>query len=261
MTLRSLDHMWSLPGDILARFEHGAQLDAKSLALVDETVALRRCGLYRDAFKGAAVAYPARLLGFDALAAWIRRHGITVDVASAADLDRAMAAGIEPMRIVMHPGDEAAASIRRGVDAGAARFVVGASPQIAIMAASAEQVQRVVVDTTDHAGGTLASEVLTHPELDLIGLHCNLDDSDDAIGTVKLRQMVAEMSRIRREHNVLLTRVSLAGLDVGEHWLEPRILRRVAEAMGEVIGDACARHRYPRPALTLSPSPAALLPA
>jgi hypothetical protein len=69
------------------------------------------------------------------------------------------------------------------------------------------------------------------------------------------------MSRIRREHNVLLTRVSLAGLDVGEHWLEPRILRRVAGAMGEVIGDACARHRYPRPALTLSPSPAALLPA
>ena len=163
------------------------------------------------------------------------------------------------MHMVMYSGD--AASIRRGVDAGAARFVVASSLEIANVAASAERVQQVVVDASDHAVGALASDVLTHPELELIGLHCNLDDPDDAIGAVKLRQMVADMSRIRRAHNVLLTRVSLAGLDVGGHWLEPRILRRVAEAMGEVIGVACARHLFPRPALTLSPSPAALLPA
>ena len=259
VTARSLDHIWSLPADILARLGHGVGRDAKPLALLDETVALRRCALYRDGFKGTAVGYHARLLGFGALAEWIRRHGVTVDVTSPADLYQALAAGIDPMHMVMHSGD--AASIRRGVNAGAARFVVGSSLQIANMAASAERVQHVVVDATDHAGGALASDVLTHPELDLIGLHCNLDDPDDAIGAVKLRQMVAEMSRIRRAHNVLLTRVSLAGLDVGEHWLEPRILRRVAEAIGEVIGDACARHRYPRPALTVSPSRAALLPA
>jgi diaminopimelate decarboxylase len=50
-------------------------------------------------------------------------------------------------------------------------------------------------------------------------------------------------------------------LEVGERCLQPRILRCVAEAIGEVIGDACARHRYPRPALTVSPGRAALLPA
>ena len=155
-----------------------------------------------------------QLLGFDALTEWIRRHGVTVDVTSADELDRAMAAGIDPMRMVMHSGE--AASIQRAVNAGAARFVVGSSLQIANVADSAERVQQVVIDPTDNAGGALASDVLTHPELELIGLHCNLDDPDDAIGAVKLRQMVAEMSRIRREHNVLLTRVSLAGLDVGE---------------------------------------------
>ena len=259
MTARSLDQVWSLPGDILARLEHSVGRDAKPLALVDETVALRRCALYRDGFRGTAVGYPARLLGFDALAEWIRRHGVTIDVTSANELDRALAAGIDPKHMVMYSGD--AASIRRGVDAGAARFVVASSLEIANVAASAERVQQVVVDASDHAVGALASDVLTHPELELIGLHCNLDDPDDAIGAVKLRQMIAEMSRIRGAHNVLLTRVSLAGLDVGGHWLEPRILRRVAEAMGEVIGDACARHLFPRPALTLSPSPAALLPA
>ena len=199
MTARSLDQVWSLPGDILARLEHSNELD------------------------------------------------------------RALAAGIDPLHMVMYSGD--AASIRRGVDAGAARFVVASSLEIANVAASAERVQQVVVDASDHAVGASPSDVLTHPVLELIGLHCNLDDPDDAIGAVKLRQMIAEMLRIRGAHNVLLTRVSLAGLDVGGHWLEPRILRRVAEAMGEVIGDAYARHLFPRPALTLSPSPAALLPA
>jgi len=259
MTARSLDQMWSLPGDILSRFEHAERIDPKPPALVDEAVALRRCSLYRDGFKGTAVGYPARLLRFDAVAAWIRRHGVTVDVTSAHDLDRATAAGIDPVHIVMHSGD--AASIRRGVNSGVPRFVVGSSLQIATLADSARRVQRVVVDATDHAGGTLASEVLTYPELELIGLHCNLEDSDDAIGAVQLRQIIAEMARIRHDKGVLLTRISLAGLDVGEPYIEPRILRRVGEAIGEVVGDACAAYRYPRPALSVSPSPITLLPA
>ena len=74
MTAHSLDNLWSLPEEILARFELGARLDAKPLALIDEAVALRRCALYRKAFKGIAISYPATLLEFDALAAWIRRE-------------------------------------------------------------------------------------------------------------------------------------------------------------------------------------------
>jgi len=257
MTAHSLDQMWSLSGDILSGFGHGERIDAKPLALVDEAVALRRCALYRDGFKGTAVGYPARLLRFDAVAAWIRRHGVTVDVTSAHELDRAMAAGIDPVHIVMHAGD--AASIRRGVNSAVPRFVVGSSLQIAILADSAKPVQRVVVDATDHASGTLASEVLTYPELELIGLHCSLEDSEDAIGAVQLRQIIAEMAWIRHEKGVLLTRISLAGLDVAEPYMEPRILRRVGEAIDEVVGDACAAYRYPRPALTVSPNPITLL--
>ena len=261
MTAHSLDSLWSLPQDILARLELGARLDAKPLTLIDEIVALRRCALYRKAFKGIAVSYPAELLEFDALATWIRREQVTVDIAKVGGLDRAIAAGIDPIHIVMHPEGRAAAPIRRAVIAGAARFVVDASSQIAILADSADRTQPVVVDATEHAGDTLAAEVLTRRGLELIGLHCRLDDPDDAIGAVKLREMIGEMARIRRHHGVLLTRISLAGLDVGELGLELRILRRVAEAIGEVVGEACAHHRLPRPALTVSPSRAALLPA
>ena len=261
MTAHSLDSLWSLPHDILARFELGTRLDAKPLTVIDEIVALRRCAQYRKAFKDIAVGYPAELLEFDALAAWIRREQVTVDVANACELDRAIAAGIDAMHIVMHPQGRTAAPIRRAVNAAAARFVVDASSQIAILADSADRIQRVVVDAADHGGETLATEVLTRPGLELIGLHCRLDDPDDAIGAVKLRQMIGEMARIRRDHGVLLTRISLAGMNVGERCLELRILRRVAEAIGEVVGEACAHYRYPRPALTVSPSPADLLPA
>jgi diaminopimelate decarboxylase len=260
VTARSPEHLWPLPAEIIERFERGAGIDAKP-ALVDETLALRRCALYRDAFRGAAVSFPATVLGFDALAAWIRRHGVTVDVTTAGELDYALAKGIDPMRIVMHAGDRVAASIPNAVNAGAARFVVGSSRQIAVLVGHADQIQRVVIDATDRPADALAPRVLAHRGLELIGLHCRTDDRVDAIGAVKLREMIAAMSGIRREHGILLTRVSVAGLEVGERCLQPRILRRVAEAIGEVIGDACARHRYPRPALTVSPGRAGLLPA
>jgi len=78
---------------------------------------------------------------------------------------------------------------------------------------------------------------------------------------VKLRRLIAAMSRVRCEQRVLLTRVSLADLDFGAWCREPRVLRCIGEAIGEVIGEACARYRYPRPALTLAPMRAALLPA
>jgi Pyridoxal-dependent decarboxylase, pyridoxal binding domain len=261
VSAHSLENLWSLPEDILAWFERGAAFDAKPLALIDETVALRRCVLYRKAFKGIAVSYPAALLKFDALSAWIRRERVTVDVTSAGELDRAMAAGIDPTRIVMHPQGGAVAPIRGAVIAGAARFVVGSSQQVAILADSTERNQRVVIDATDGSACRLAAEVVVHRGLDLIGLHCKLDDPDEVIGAVKLQAMIAEMSWIRHEHSILLTRISVDGVHIAERCLAPRILRGVAEAIGEVVGDACARHRYPRPALTLSPSRVALLPA
>ncbi len=75
MTVHSLDHIWSLPGNILARFEHRARSDAEASALVEETVALRRCALYRNAFRGhRRCQLPGRV-------AWIRRGG-GVDTAS-----------------------------------------------------------------------------------------------------------------------------------------------------------------------------------
>jgi diaminopimelate decarboxylase len=234
---------------------------ARPLALVDETVALRRCALYRNAFKGTAVSYPAALLRFNAVAAWMLTHRVTVDVSTSGELDRALAAGIDPRRIVICPRDGGVEPIRRAVKAGAARFVVGSTRQIAHLVECADRIQPVVVDLTRDTADTLVSTVLAHRELDPIGLHCRIDDPDDGIGAAKLRETVVDMWRIRRERDIVLGRISLAGLDIGEWGLVPRILRRVAEATDEVVGDTCAHNQYPRPALTVAPRHSAFLPS
>lgn len=260
MTTHSLGHLWSLPADSATRVDSDLRSDAKSTALLNDAVVLRRCALYRKAFRNAAVSYPAELLGSDAVANWIRRQGVTVDVTTAAELDHAVLVDIPTSRIVMHLLDDTAAPIRHAVNAEVGRFVVSSSQQIAILASTAHRVQRVVVDVTRGNANALASQVLAHRQLDFIGLHCRLGDADDAISTARLGPMVAEMSRIRREHAILPTRISLAEMDLGEWCPEPRGLRRVADNIGEVISDACAQYRYPLPALTLSPGRAALLP-
>ncbi len=103
----------------------------------------------------------------------------------------------------------------------------------------------------------MASDVLAHKELDLVGLHCRLEPGD-VVGALTLSRAIGEMAWIRRRYDVLVTQVSLADLDVGQR-CERWVLRRVSGAISEVIDEACARHRFPRPALTLAPSPGALL--
>jgi hypothetical protein len=236
-------------------------LHTKSIALVDETVALRRCALYHSAFNDAAISYPADLLGFNAVATWIRRHRVTVDVTTSAEFDTALSLAIDPVRIVVHRRDGDAALTRRAVNARVATFVVNSSQQIAILASSAERVQRVIIDATTESADALASDVLAHSRLELIGLLCRLEDPVDSIGTVKLRRLIAAISRISRKQGVVLRHVTLADLDFGAWCREPRVLRRIGEAIREVISEQCARYRYPRPELTLAPARAALLPA
>ncbi len=74
----------------------------KSIALVDETVALRRCALYRNAFGATAISYSAALLGFNAVANWIRRNRVAVDVTTAGELEGAVSAAVDLARIVVH---------------------------------------------------------------------------------------------------------------------------------------------------------------
>jgi diaminopimelate decarboxylase len=251
-----LDEM-TLSMDLLTRSDDAARPKAKPLAPVDEAVVLRRCAQYRDGFKGTAVSYPAALLRFTTVRDWIQRQRVAVDVTTDGELAQAVVAGTEPGRIVMHSREGQGEPSRRAVNIEAGRFVVSSSRHVARLAALTQRRQQVFVDANADTVGGLVSDVLAHRELDLVGLHCRLD-SGDVVGALTLSRAIGEMSWIRRRYDVLVTQITLANLDVGQR-CERWILRRVTGAISEVIDDACARHRFPRPALTLAPSRGALL--
>ena len=110
MTASSADNIRSLPIDIAARCEQVLRQSHSASDQVDEAVILRRCAMFRKGFPGAAVAYPADVVGANAVGNWVRREGLMVDVESIDELDQVVAAGIPPLRIVMHRADGVAAS-------------------------------------------------------------------------------------------------------------------------------------------------------
>lgn len=242
-----------------------ARLEVVSPALqrqdprLDITVALRRCATYRKGLKGATISYPAGVLWMDPVANWVRRHGVCVDVSSAEELELAVAKGISPRRLVMHRADATARPIRLAVNAGAGRFVVDSAQQVAVLAESARRTQPLLVDVTGRPADALAADVVAHPRLDLIGLHCRLGGVDREPAGEILREMIAQMSWIRHQHGVILTRVSLA--DAAELCCDRSYLRDVSAALDDALDDACARFRYPRPAIVLPISRTALRPA
>jgi hypothetical protein len=121
MTAYPSQGTWSLRPVAAGRCDVGwpSRQDAESLdALVGVTVALRRCAMYRKAFRGAVINFPAGLLSQDSVARWVRRHGVGVDVASDDDLDQAVTAGISLSHIVMHRADGFTAPIRLAANAG-----------------------------------------------------------------------------------------------------------------------------------------------
>jgi diaminopimelate decarboxylase len=103
--------------------------------------------MYRNAFRGTAIGYPAEAIRFDAIAGWIRREGVTVDVTGADELDWAVVAGIHPSHIVMHGLDDAVGL--SALDVGVGRFIVDSAEQMAMLRACATRPQAVLVDVTD----------------------------------------------------------------------------------------------------------------
>jgi diaminopimelate decarboxylase len=221
---------------------------------LDQAIALRRCAMYRKAFRGTAIGYPAAAIRLDAIAGWMRREGVTVDVASADELDWAVVAGIHPSHIVMHGLDEAAGLI----DFGVGRVIVESAEQMAMLRPCATGARAVLVDVTD---ACLDSPLIVDRRVKFHGLHYRADGADIAGLAEIISAMIAEMAGITRKWGGVLSRLSVGGVDLTDGEIDPRILRRVAQTINEVTEEACIRFRYPRPALTLSPSPITLLPA
>jgi diaminopimelate decarboxylase len=171
--------------------------------IVDEADVRYRCRAYSDAFPGAEIAYAGQAFLCRAMARWIAQEGLSLGVCSAGELAVARSVSFPADRIVLHGIAKTPADLQAAVGYGAGRIVIDSASEIIRLAALAYPLarprQRVLIRVTPgvdaHAhravatgvqdqrfGFSLSSgaaadavrRVLTHPELELVGLHGHL---------------------------------------------------------------------------------------
>ncbi|WP_024803088.1 diaminopimelate decarboxylase [Nocardia sp. BMG51109] len=250
--------------------------------VLNETEVRDRCRAYRRHFPEAEIIYAAKALLTKSVAGWITGEGLSIDVCSGGELAIALAAGIDPRRIVLHGSGKPFAELEAAVAAGVGRIVIDSLTEITLLSALVSRTQQVLlrlspdIDVHGHPavktgvadqkfgfplGSAEADEaierVLRQPALDLVGFHCHLGSqihNPDHYGEA-VRRLVAEMARVRDEFGAMPTQLDLGG----GHAVAYRSgdaemnLYELADIIEDALDAACARNRFPRPRISLEP--------
>lgn len=237
---------------------------------------LRRLKAYRESFPMTEIAVPGLSLRSRAIAKWVTDHRARVDVHTGEELAVAIAAGVKLTRLTVHADALRESDLCAAVNLGVGRVVTGSFQQIELLRSTvAQRAQDVVIKMTDskthllavahgdsrhgfrfdsNESDTAVAAVLDDEWLNLIGLHCEVGSQDDEFISYSsaIGHMVAEMAYIRRDHGVVLTRLSLAGGHAvpGSDW--SIALPTLASQLDETLDDACGTLRFPRPLVVLS---------
>ncbi|WP_433194287.1 diaminopimelate decarboxylase [Nocardia sp. CA-107356] len=241
-----------------------------------------RCKAYRAAFPEAEIYYAGKALMIRAVADWVTQEGLSVDVCSAGELAVALSAGVDPKRIILHGNGKTFDELETAVEAGVGRIVVDSLTEITLLSALAMDGQQVLlrltpgIDVHGHPavatgvtdqkfgfpiGSESAAEavarILRQPKLRLIGFHCHLGsqiDDPDYYGEA-IRRMIAEMARVRDDHDYLLTHLDIGGghavaYRCGDAEMNLTELSAIVE---DALDAACARRGFPRPVIAIEP--------
>ncbi|WP_327101986.1 diaminopimelate decarboxylase [Nocardia vinacea] len=250
--------------------------------VLDEHEVRTRCRAYKKAFPEAEIIYAGKALMIRAVAEWVTQEGLSVDVCSAGELAIAIAAGVDPKRIVLHGNGKSFDELEAAVHSRVGRIVIDSMTEITLLSALATRPQQVLlrlspgIDVHGHPavktgvldqkfgfplGSDMAAEaverIMRQPNLELIGFHCHLgsqiydpDHYGDAV-----RRMIAEMARVRADHGRILTDLDLGG----GHAVAYRSgdaemnLSELADIIDDALDAACARNHFPRPNIALEP--------
>jgi diaminopimelate decarboxylase len=203
---------------------------------------------------------------------------VAVDVRNGDELAAAIAAGVHLTRVTVYVDALGESELRAAVNLGVGRVVAGSVGQIELLrSVAAQRAQGVVIRMTDvntplvaiadvgnrvpcgfgfdsSEADTAIAAILDHEWLNLVGLHCEVgsQDHDFVSYPSAIGHMNAEMTRVRRNHGVVLTRLGLGGVRAvpcGDWAVE---LPKLAAQIDESLDDACATLRFPRPLVALS---------
>lgn len=250
--------------------------------VIDETDFRQRARRYRKVLRGVEVVYAGKALLTTAVARWAHEEGLGVDVCSAGELAVAVAAGVDPSRIIMHGNAKSPDELQDAVQVGVGRIVLDSCIEIAYLAGCARKRQPVLIRVTpdidihghravttgisdqkfgftlaeDHAADAVG-RVLSHPILDLVGLHCHIGSqvTDAALYGEAILRMIAAMADVRARYGVVLTELNVGGGHAIPYVCGDRELQLddLAAVIEDALDAACAAEHFPRPTLVVEP--------
>ncbi|SBS77308.1 Diaminopimelate decarboxylase [uncultured Mycobacterium sp.] len=250
--------------------------------VLDEDDFRGRIHRYQSALPGVSIAYAGKSLLTTTVAGWIDREGLGLDVCSGGELATALAAGVDPARIILHGNAKTPDELRDAAAVGVGRIVVDAPLEIAFLAGQVRAHQTVLlrvipgVDIGGHPavttgvddqkfGFTVADDraldavgrILNQPCLSLAGLHCHIGSqvADPTLYGKAIARMIALMADIRTRFGVTLPELNIGGGHAVPYVAgDPELnLAQFAEVVENSLESACAAARFPRPALTVEP--------
>jgi diaminopimelate decarboxylase len=250
--------------------------------VLDEADFRYRIERYRAALPGVSVAYAGKSLLTTAVAHWVSQEGLGLDICSGGELATALAAGVDPARIIMHGNAKTPDELRDAATVGVGRIVVDSPIEIALLAGRVRKHQRVLlrvipdIDIHGHRalttgvidqkfgfaleGGHAAAAVkriLDQPLLDLVGLHCHIGSqvTDASLYGEAIRRMIAAMADIRARHGVTLSELNIGGGHAVPYVSgDPELdLAELADFIEDSLDAACAAERFPRPIIVVEP--------
>ena len=250
--------------------------------VLDETDFRSRLRRYRTTLRNVEIVYAAKALLTTDVARWVGEEGAGLDVSSGGELAIALAAGVEPGRIVMHGNAKTVDELRDAAAVGVGRVVVDSLMEIAYLACEVRRTQKVLIRVTPdidiggHAAVTtgvndqkfgfaladdraveVARRILHQPLLDLVGLHCHIGSqvTDPMLYGEAVHRMIAAMADIRARHGVILHELNLGG-GHGVPYVsgDPELdLAELSDVIDDALDWACAAERFPRPRVVVEP--------
>jgi diaminopimelate decarboxylase len=250
--------------------------------VIDEADFRSRIRRYRSALPGVRVVYAGKSLLTTTVARWVAEEGLGLDVCSAGELAIALAAGVDPARIVMHGNAKTIDELRGATTAGIGRIVVDSLTELSHLACLVRRPQRVLLRVTPdvdihghHAVNTGVADqkfgftlddgqfsdavgrIAQHRLLTLVGLHCHLGSqiTDATLYGEAIRRLVPAMADIQAHRGVTLGELNIGG-GHGVPYLagDPELeLRALSAVIADALNESCAVERFPRPTIVVEP--------
>ncbi len=231
------------------------------------------------------IYYAAKSFICTAVAQWISDIGIGIDVCTGGELAVALNGGIDPKKIEVHGNNKSVAEIDRAVSVGVKTIVMDSLFEIERVAAAAKMhgVRQAVMlrltpgieahthekISTAHEdvkfGFSIASgaawaaveSVATHPELELLGVHCHIGSQifGSEAHEIATDRLIGFMAKYRDAYGSELPELDLGG-GFGIAYIDGDVTVEPSDVLPQIhaaVKKACAQHNLAIPLVSLEP--------